>query len=821
MIKQLLNGEWNLTYREIDDENRQWGKWIKANVPGDIHLDLLNANLISESLVQENNKSTEWTENKVWIYKREFYVSRDLLRKKVEIVFEGIDLTSKIWINQICIGTTDNMFRKYVFDISGIISEGMNTIEVNVDAGFESIKEKPIEKFPEAFHPWDMRSMWMRKSTQTFFWDITPRMITCGIWKDVYLQAYDECRIFDYYVKDEIRGTDACITCEVEIEALEDLEGCQVAVNIQDKLQFVNAISIADIKEGKNKVSVELLLHDAKLWWPNGVGESYLYDMEIYLMTSSGKIYDSVKFRHGVRTIEIEQREINEKEKTFTFIVNGEKVFCKGGDWVPSDTIFARITDEKERELLEYAQNGCQNMMRVWGGGIYPSQNFYNVCDELGIMIWQDFMLACSYYPDFDEDFCNEMRAEIEDVVRAYRNHACLALWSGNNENQQCYDMWEHGDTPLYGLKFYDEIMPEIIGKLDPTTFYWPSSPYGGEHANSSLEGDQHVWDYSMAWLTNGESQLKIWGFADENHKFVSEFGIESPANMDTIRNFFGYEMVEKDKEIWNHHNCWYIFGLIEALQEKYYKDTEITDMREYVLSGQMIQAEAIKDVLEKLKGRMYNCSGTLYWQYNESWAHNGYCIVDYYCKPKQSYYYMKRAFEPINIVFVDNKIVAVNDTLANMTVDVEYGYMSLDGKRKYSSYTTIDLAKTSSVPVVDLADIELKESEDAVVAFAVLWNGERVLARNRKFLSGFKNIQLAPECVSVKCSRINEKKWKLELSSDVFIWDCNIICESMDCRFSDNAFDIWPGETKTVFVETETEMNEFKPEIVSMNYYK
>ena len=238
-------------------------------------------------------------------------------------------------------------------------------------------------------------------------------------------------------------------------------------------------------------------------------------------------------------------------------------------------------------------------------------------------------------------------------------------------------------------------------------------------------------------------------------------------------------------------------------------------------MSGQMIQAEAIKDVLEKLKGRMYNCSGTLYWQYNESWAHNGYCIVDYYCKPKQSYYYMKRAFEPINIVFVDNKIVAVNDTLANMTVDVEYGYMSLDGKRKYSSYTTIDLAKTSSVPVVDLADIELKESEDAVVAFAVLWNGERILARNRKFLSGFKNIQLAPECVSVKCSRINEKKWKLELSSDVFIWDCNIICESMDCRFSDNAFDIWPGETKTVFVETETEMNEFKPEIVSMNYYK
>ena len=820
MVKQVLNGEWELTYYEIGDREAKWGRWIKATVPGDIHLDLMRANIITEPLEEENNKKSEWTEDKVWVYRREFFVSRDLMRRRMEIVFEGIDLTSDIYINGQSIGVTNNMFRKYIFDITDFVVEGINYVEVHVDAGFEAVKNRPIDKFPETFHPWDMRNMWMRKAVQCFFWDITPRMITCGIWKDVYLQAYDECKIVDYYVQDEIEGTNARLICKVELDVLEAMRDCRVSVTLQDAFQIVNASVDANLEKGSNQVTVELLVRNACLWWPNGVGESHLYDMEILVTDDNGKIYASDQFRHGIRTIEIEQKELDHGEKTFTFIVNGEKVFCKGGDWVPPDTIFARITDAKERELLKWAQKGCQNMMRIWGGGIYPSQNFYNVCDELGIMVWQDFMFACSYYPDFDVDFCEEVRAEIEDVVRAYRNHPSLALWSGNNENQQCYDMWNHGG-PHYGLKLYDEIMPEILGRLDPITVYWPSSPYGGLHPNCSQEGDQHIWDYSMAWLTNGEKQLEIWGFADEDHKFISEFGIESPANLESIHEFFGAQKVVRDEDIWNHHNCWYIFGLVEALQKRYYKDEPIRDLQEYVMSGQMIQAEAIKDVLEKLKGKMYTCSGTLYWQYNESWAHNGYCVIDYYCRPKQSYYYMKRAFWPVNIVFVDDNIVAVNDTLVAKHLKAEYGYMSFDGKRRMAGTVELELPKTSSVSLISLNDIESPDRSDDMFAFAILWENGEVVSKNRKFLNGFKDIKLCPEKVDVKCSRVGGKTWKLELHADIYIWNCNLTCGPVKCTFTDNAFDIWPGETKTVFVETENEVEKLEPKFVSLNRYR
>ena len=819
MVRQILNGEWMLTYSDINDKSKEWGRWIPATVPGDIHIDLMRANIVTEALIEENNKQMEWTEEKEWWYKRVFTVSKELLRRKTELVFEGIDLTSDIWLNGCHLGGTNNMFRTYRFDISKILCEGQNTLKVRVDAGFKAAENKPIDQFPEKFHPWDMRNMWMRKATQCFFWDITPRLITCGIWKDVYIEAYDQCRIEDYYVRDKIYKNSVSLRFQVSVDALEDMGVCDLSIVMRDEEQIVNHVVAAEIKTGNNQIVAEFDIAQARLWWPNGVGESHLYDTNLLLTGPNGNILDTREFRHGIRTIEVEQKALNENESTFTFLVNGERVFCKGGDWVPPDTIFTRITKEKEYMLLKQAKDGNQNMMRIWGGGIYPDQDFYDICDELGIMVWQDFMLACSYYPDFDGEFCNEMKAEIEGVVGAYRNHASLALWSGNNENQQCYEMWHH-DCPLYGQKLYDEIMPEVIGRLDPDTFYWPSSPYGGEFANSSLRGDQHIWDYSMAWLTNGEQQLNIWGFSDENHKFISEFGIESPANTAALRECFGKEHLVKDKEIWNHHNCWYAFGLIEALQEKYYRDSAVLDMQEYILSGQMIQAEAIKDVLEKMKGRMYECSGTLYWQYNESWAQNGYCVVDYYGQPKQSYYYMKRAFAPVHIVFVDDAVVAVNDTLCDKTFEAEYGYRSLEGKIIYSIKREIIVPKTAAVLVGKLSDLEEQPEPDTVFAFAALHQEQNLVAKNRKFLNGFKNLRLHPEQIEKKVHRIGEKLWRIDVTSDSFMWDCNIIDDDRCMELSDNAFDLWPGEKKTIFVTLGHAVDRFDPEIITINRF-
>ena len=818
-----LNGTWKLTYRDQKLPGNIWGRWINAQVPGDVHLDLMNAGIIPEALIEDNTQKMEWIEEKDWWYQKTFSVENLFKQNKVELIFEGIDLTADIWLNGTKIGHTNNMFCEYRFDVTEFLCEGLNVIDVRVDVGFAAAQNKPTDRFEHCWNTWDVRRFWMRKATQSFFWDIAPRLLTCGIWKDVRLESYESAVIRDVYLSHTSKEDSADIKFEVELESFQDGKEYSLSAEVKDESgKSTASMTIPTLEKGKHCMELSVHLDSVKLWWPNGVGEPHLYQVKVVLHQGVSAELSSKSLRYGIRDIQLEQKGINSKESTFTFLVNGKRVYMKGGDWVPEDSIYARITKESTYDLVKLAHDGNYNMFRVWGGGIYPSDAFYDACDELGILVWQDFMFACGYYPDFDSEFYEEVSREVECVIRKYRNHAAVGLWCGNNENMQMFDEMQiqMNDTIHYGLKIYEEIIPNALKKLDPNNLYWPSSPFGGEDANSSCRGDQHVWDYSMAWLANGSKQLEIWGFADEDHKFVSEFGIEAPPNLSSARKYMGHLPIYSESHEWYHHMCYYAVGLIQNLLLRYYKDEEVTDLTEYTLAGQMIQAEAIKDVLDSLRSKMYVCSGTLYWQYNESWGHTGYAPLDYYKLPKASYYYMQRAFSPINVVFSakGDGIVVYNDSLDETDATVIHGIQDFSGNFICREEKKCGLKGSTPIYIEDVSPQKEMDPKSCFKFAEIYAQGKRI-ASNRKFLTDFKELQLPAEAIQANIYRVSDCDWTIELSAEKFMWDVTILPED-SFTVSDNSFDLWPNEKKTLYVHTKEPMACFRPEIISINHY-
>lgn len=825
MVTVSLDGTWKLTFSKRGIPEEKWGRWIEAQVPGDVHLDLMRAGIIPEPLIEDNTQKMEWIEEKDWWYRKTFYIGSNFRQKRTELIFEGIDLTADIWLNGKRLGSTNNMFREFRFDVTECLEEGYNTVEVRLNVGLAEAEDKPTEKFEQCWNTWDVRRFWMRKATQSFFWDITPRLHTCGLWRGVRIEAYEEAVIRDVYLSHTSIDDTADVKVSVELEGFQNEADLFVSVELMDASTYkTTCIPIPKLKKGLHTVELTLHLDSVKFWWPNGVGDPHLYQVKVLLYKGQNNIEISSKsLRYGIRKIEVEQKKLNDRESTFTFLVNGKRVYAKGGDWVPEDAIYGRITPEVTYNLVKLAHDGNYNMLRVWGGGIYPSDAFFDACDELGILVWQDFMFACGYYPDFDSTFYSEVEQEVAYIIRKYRNHPSVGLWCGNNENMQMFDEMklQHGDTEQhYGLKIYDEIIPNALKQLDPNNFYWPSSPFGGEYANTSECGDQHVWDYSMAWLSNGTKQLDIWDFSQENHKFVSEFGIETPPNLSSASRYMGRLPIDVSSHEWYHHMCYYAIGLIQNLLLKYYKDQKVTDLKEYTIAGQMIQAEAIKDILDTLRSRMYVCSGTLYWQYNESWGHTGYAPLDYYGIPKASYYYMKRAFAPVNAVFGDRwgQITLYNDTIRTIPVSVTFGIQTFSGKILWSKTETCILEGSSPISIGKLPERESFNTKETF-AFVEVFEGKKLLARNRKFLAAFKELKIPKEAVKTKIYRVSDCDWTIELTADYFTWDVTIMPEDF-FTVSDNAFDLWPGEKKHVYVHTKDPVKQFNPEILSINHY-
>ncbi|MBQ9141244.1 MAG: hypothetical protein IJX63_05550 [Lachnospiraceae bacterium] len=860
MNKYSLNGEWSLCWQDIGVgsitqlEEMLKEQTISCKVPGDVHMALADAGIIKEPLVDRNSEDCRWLEEKEFWYKKVFSIEESFLQDVTELVFEGLDLTADIWLNGHHIGSHNNAFIEKVIGISDFIKVGENELVVRIDEGVHAVKDKSIELMQYSWNSEQPYRAWMRKPQFVYGWDWTIWLPTCGIWKDVIIHSYQNAAIKDLHIKTGYEGEaiskadKVVLTVEAELDVRKPgkyvLKGQVCGDSRYEKELVIEATNNRQFQtvEGQGIVqTLELVLDKPKLWWPNGSGQPYLYQVQVTLEEGAGNVLQRECRKHGVRSVSIQEAALDEHSKSFTFVINDTPIFAKGANHVPSDCLLGRITDEKNRKLLTAAAEANMNMIRVWGGGVYESEGFMNACDELGIMVWHDFMFACAYYPDHDAEFYEEIHKEATVAVKRLRNHSSLVGWSGNNEIQEMYTSAKNSgkDIPWYGGRLYEELLPELVEKLCPDRIYRPSSPFGGEEPTSYDEGDQHTWHFTHrpAW----EHYLDLWRFTDFDFKFLSEFGIIGAMNIESAKKCIREDALYPGSDEWRHHtNTSGNHELVDIFVMKYFDITEDISLQDYILRSQVIQAEMMRHVYDELRSRKFRCSGVLLWTLSDSYGINNWSVIDYYLAKRPIYYYLKRALAPVNISFrgyeVQNfdgmagykdyykgsakpvEIWVTSDALEMKEVCLEYKVLTFDGK-ELKSGTSCKVLTANSVEKlleVDITDMQSELVPEEAILYACIKGEGQIINENRYFFAPYKALKLKSPKIRYSVKMLSDTRAELILASDTFVWMLHV-ADMEGVEVSDNDFDLLAGMEKTVVIEGEN-VKDYVPQIYGLN---
>ncbi|MDF2588322.1 MAG: beta-mannosidase [Anaerocolumna sp.] len=844
-----LNGQWNLYWCEIGKgelEHAIKNATTPCKVPGDVHTALVDAGIIKDPLIDMNSKNCKWLENYEFWFVKNFEIKKEEMTDKVMITFGGLDLTADIWVNGRYIGNHNNAFYEVSFDITDVIEVGHNTVVVRIDEGIEKVKNKPMELMGKMWNNDQPYRVWMRKPQFVYGWDWTIWLPTCGIWRDVTVSCYKKAYLVDAYVyeassQDIVEGEAVTLSAEIRVDKIIK-ENYTLKCEIYSDERFeTNDRKVIDcmIPVDCDVTTMSIKLDSVKLWWPNGCGRPYLYHIIFTLLDTNQNIIDRMERFHGIRAIEIRQEKLNEEEKGFTFMVNGEPIFCKGANHVPSDCLYGRITPERSKALIEKAADCNMNMIRVWGGGIYESEEFMSTCDKMGIMVWHDFMFACGYYPDHDSEFYTEIKKEATAAIIRLRNHTSLIGWSGNNEVQEMYlsaKKW-NPEMPWYGRKLYEELLPSLVETYNKNVIYRESSPYGGKEPTDFEEGDQHIWHFTHR--PNYEHYMDLWRFTDFNLKFLSEFGIIGAMSLTSIKKCISPEYQDVDSEVWFHHcNSSSEHKLLNMVVEKYFGDYHQFTLEEYVLRSQVIQAEIIRHIYDEFRARKFVCSGLLFWTLGDSYGINNWSIIDYYMDEKPIYYYLRRSMSPITCAIrgyeVQNfegmlqyrnhflgepeplTLWAINDTLTDVEIKMDYVIMTFTGEKLKEDSFIGKVASNASekVMTIDLKGC-IKEPENTILYTRIMSDGA-LINENRYFFAPYKDLKLTKAKVTCSISKQRNDLLEIELNSNRFVWMLHL--EKVDgVDYSDNDFDLFPGQKKVIVVKTESNES-FIPYIRSLN---
>jgi len=786
-------------------------EWMPATVPGCIHTDLMANSKINDPFYRFNEHNTREHHRAGWKYRRKFNLSADeylsLMKRRVNLVCEGLDTFATILINGKLVGKAKNMYVEHEFDIKELLRKGENEIVILFESALR-VGEELKKKYGETSsgYPFETRS-YVRKAQYSFGWDWGPELPTMGIWKDIYIESYDS-KIRDVcfrVLKADKKQAIAELTVETDATTGEQLS-CEY------ELDGIKGALVTQ-KSRRGVFSQKIIIKNPRLWMPNGYGEPNLYSLNFSLI-SNGKAVDSRKFEVGIRTVEL-IREKDEEGKTFYFKINGVPVFCKGANFIPTDNFLPRTTDDKYRQLLQMAVDANMNMFRIWGGGIYEKDIFYSLCDKLGIMVWHDFMFACAIYPH-KPFFLKNVEQEARKAIRRLRNHPCITLWSGENE-----DHWFFGEhkTKQYaktshiywskkwewGQKIYHEILPQACAKDDPTTPYISGSPVGegknGDlNANCMSEGDRHSWDVWSGWRDAIEYQK-------DTGRFISEFGFQAPPNIATIRKYAIAEDLHPQSKWMEHHNK---MGEGNPRLYKFLSDHFVvpTDLENFVHLCQVNQGEQLRIGVEHFRRRKFKTAGTIIWQINDCWCVSSWSLIDGETTPKLSYYYSRRFFAPLllSIVEKDGKIEVwiINDTLKAVKGKMIARSMSFDGKQISEKVLNVNVQPNSSKKcfVTSRADMNITSTETDFF-HAAFYDGEKILGGNNLVFDRIKFLSIPKPVIEQRISQISNTRFQITLSSKTFVKSCTIEFPTTGISLSDNAFDLVPGVEKTVLCET------------------
>ena len=691
-----LNGSWEIAalqrgegYKlEIWNPSVNGGKWLNAQVPGTVQADLLRLGRAPDPFFHKNVDDYRCLETKEWWYRKTFVLPDDFKSKQIFLQFEGVDTLGTFYLNGHPIGRHENMFTPCEFDITRIVKFSReNLLMVSIDAPIPAAKERDtrgvIDIVNQRHHKDDWHTAaYIRKANFAYGGDMSQRMITVGIWRGVKIVGYEKARIDACQITSHIidnRRAEVDVSVDITKYVCEPLP-LQLKIQIRDKngKTFSKTATLRlERKDGCCTAALEI--SNPQLWWPNGMGTQSLYDIRVELR-SAKRCLDVWEDRFGIREIKLRQpKDTREGGRKFIIQVNGVNVFAKGANWVPAEPLMHPVDIDRYRTLLQAARSANMNMFRVNGFGIYEDEEFYRLCDENGIMIWQDFMFSDCFYPDDDDEFLWECEKEATVVVKRLRNHPSIVLWCGNNEVDEIYYTGAFDSDPdiwwIWGEKIFHQILPQVCRELDPTRPYWPSSAWSspGAWPLSPKEGDIHFYTWSKAEFRQiddgpfGETltlpltfeSLDYRRYAQYKAKFYSEFGQRSVPEASTLRRIMpSQDIWPPNHDTWVHHSVgsdWKNGGFekMNLLIGEFTDPDKINTIEEYAFYSQLAQASALKFAIENFRVRKFSCAGSLFWQFNDCWPASTYSVIDYYLNRKIAYYWVKKAYQPVLICFI------------------------------------------------------------------------------------------------------------------------------------------------------------------------
>jgi beta-mannosidase len=807
MISIDLNGEWEFRQYPTDARRMadlQNGDWYKATVPGGIYQDLISAGVIDEAEFDAKPWEFKWVGEKDWIYRRSFEIDEELFScERKELVFEGLDTVSTIWLNGRKIGGGENMFTEHRFDAAEFLRTGVNEVMVKFDSawGYAKRAEEKYGKIkgPSKLHP---AAAYVRKSRYQFGWDFCPSQTGCGICRGVRVEGSNAGCITDIDVRtvdcDE-RQAQVKVGLGVRNYAQKKLRCCVHiggnSVSVQAELFF------EDENRGQSAV---FSIDDPKLWWPRGYGERALYDLRIELFDGE-RLIDSVKKRFGIRRIEVDRA----SDKGFGFIVNGRRIYVRGANWSPPVMEPGCLRRDDYQKYIEMAAGANINMLRVWGGGYYESEDFYDMCDESGILVWQDFMFACGYYPE-EKHFFKEIKRETEEIVRRLRLHACIAIFCGNNEID-----WMHREQKLgkakkfWGRGIFEKILPAIVEESGSGIDYISSTPLIQGKGAKNRHLTWHEWDVWSEWQSVRDYVYR----RKDIPAFLTEFGMQSLPCRETLSRFKrgGVDKIGIETDRHNYQ----IDGMSRVSRYTTDEFPATDDADRLIYYSQLSQGRGVKSCVENLRVNNDVNSGVMFWQFADCAPAVSWSAVDANRDAKALYYYARRFYADLLIAFSEDHceqnpfddpktrniyLNVVNDGLETIAATVICRRMDFSGKVIDTfSMPVIAASGSRSTPLKLPGQMACRKQGETEFIYAYLERDGLVVGGNYYFFLPEKYLLLKTGNIETQIEKLSDEKSALEISSDVLVRDAFIECESGQAM--DNYVTILPGGKRRILI--------------------
>lgn len=799
-----LNGAWKVRWTDGQRGRTQYAerdatdavRYLDADVPGEIHLDLMRAGLIEDPRIGTNCLAARWVEECIWSYRREFDAPEAALdAPKVWLSFRGLDTVATIVLNGREVGRHRNSFYPCRVDVSGKLRRGRNVLAVHVEAGLFDVCDKPSEGFATGIDGKLTKRHWLRKPQCQFGWDWSTRLLNIGITGSVALEWTDEAVRADQFVPLAELAADlktGTLRARWIVEGLgkDDVAG-ELEIEIVEA--GIRQTTPVTVKPGLAAVEAQLEVLSPQLWWPVGHGAQPRYTVKATL-TVGGRTVALTESRVGFRHVRVHQDPHPVAGRCFTLEVNGRKIFAKGGNFVPADMIVSSLDRSRYDRLTDLAIEANFNMLRIWGGGLYETDDFYDLCDAKGILVWQEFIFACGKYPATDPAFYEDVKREAVWNVRRLASHPSLVVWCGNNEMEWGCWNWGYDSAapvyPDYGL--FHLTLPRILQEEDGTRYYQASSPCSpdGLPPNADEAGDQHPWSVGFRNTDFRDYRRMIC-------RFPNEGGILGPTALPTMLaclpesqrqvQSFAWQLHDNSVDSWDEPS-----PPDEMIRQWLGQDARAMTIEEFTYWAGLVQGEGLREYCENFRRRMFDSSAAIFWMYNDTWpATRSWTIVDYYLRRTPAFYAVRRAMRPVHIVLtLDDDSVhvhGVNETDRAVEGVLTCGVFELAGPYPFKAAADVTLSPNASTVIASFPAAKWTERH-ASMAFATLEANGRLIARNRLFTPLFKEMQWPEVRIDVRVEHD-----EAVLFSPTFVWG---VCLDLDGEdpLPDNFFDLYPG---------------------------